>query len=102
MSEGTKVDLSTAIVAFVGGVAAGAVAALLLTPRTGTENRAKLEEAAEKTRELAGRIPAALEEATQTIRSAIERARGRDAAASVPPVPGVAAAPAPEAAKVSA
>lgn len=73
MTEGTKANLSTGVLAFLAGAAAGAIAALLLTPLTGSESRSRLEKAARRTRELAGRIPTAVQDATATIRSAIQR-----------------------------
>ena len=51
------------ILAFLGGAAAGATAALLLTPKTGEETRRDIRELADKSRKQVTRVPKALREA---------------------------------------
>ena len=60
--------------AFLGGAAAGAVAAYLTAPRSGVESRRKLQAIADDTRDTANRFPFALRKATEAARDAFEAA----------------------------
>jgi len=60
--------------AFVGGAAAGAVAAYLTAPRSGADSRRKLQAIADDTRETANRVPLALRKATEAARDAFNQA----------------------------
>ena len=60
--------------AFLGGAAAGAVAAYLTAPRAGADSRRKLQALADDTRETANRVPLALRKATEAARDAFNDA----------------------------
>jgi gas vesicle protein len=62
------------LLAFVTGAAAGAVAALLNAPSTGSETRARLRAAADDARGAAERTPRALREATAAAARAFNEA----------------------------
>jgi gas vesicle protein len=60
----------TVLLAFTGGALLGAVAALLLAPRSGEETRRRIAGAAEDTRDAASRLPRALHEASRAAQAA--------------------------------
>ena len=60
----------TLLLTFLGGALAGGVAAMLLTPRSGADTRKRLLGAANDTRELAGRVPQAVREASAAAQEA--------------------------------
>ena len=60
--------------AFLGGAAAGAVAAYLTAPRSGAESRRRLQAVADDTRDTANRVPLALRKATEAARDAFNAA----------------------------
>lgn len=63
MSENSGFGAMGVILAFVGGAAAGAVAAVLLAPKSGVETRKDLKHFASEGVERAGRLPGAIREA---------------------------------------
>lgn len=79
----------TFLFAFVGGALAGATAALLFAPRSGTETRRRITGAVEDSREVASRVPRAVREASRAAQAAFAAAlkeyAGEDSAASVAP-----------------
>jgi gas vesicle protein len=76
----------TLFLVFVGGALVGGTAALLLAPRTGPELRRRLAGVAEGTKEIAGRVPGAIRQASSAARasftSALKESGGKDGAAS--------------------
>lgn len=61
------------LLAFLGGAAAGAVAAYLSAPRPGSESRARLRALANDAQSSAVRLPEALRRATLAAQDAFER-----------------------------
>jgi gas vesicle protein len=67
------------LLALLGGAAAGAAAAYLTAPRSGTESRRRLQAAADDARVTVARVPAALRKATEAARDAFDEALHDDA-----------------------
>ena len=58
------------VLAFVGGAVAGAVAGILLAPRSGAETRAKMRDLAERAKDKVAHIPNAIHEASAAAKEA--------------------------------
>ena len=58
------------VLAFVGGAVAGAIAGLLLAPRSGVETRAKMRELADRAKDKAAHLPEAFHEAASAAKAA--------------------------------
>lgn len=71
--------LSRVLLAFVGGAAAGAVAALLAAPRSGAETRERLRRMASGPREKLSQLPEALQAAKAAAEEAFHAALERSA-----------------------
>ena len=63
-------SFATVLMAVLGGAAAGAVATYLTAPRSGVDNRRRLQAMADDTRETVHRVPDALRKATEAARDA--------------------------------
>lgn len=75
----------------MGGALAGAIAALLFAPRSGTETRRRTTGAVEDSREVASRMPSAVREASRAAQAAFAEAvkeyAGRYTTAPIAPGP---------------
>jgi gas vesicle protein len=69
-STRTGFNFGQILLAMLGGAAAGAAAAYLTAPRSGEETRARLQTAADGTRDTVHRVPLALRKATEAARDA--------------------------------
>lgn len=60
--------------AFLGGTVIGGAAALLLAPRSGVETRRRITDAVDEAKEVAGRMPHAVREASGAAQGAFAKA----------------------------
>jgi gas vesicle protein len=67
-------SVTSVFVAFAAGAAVGAVAALLLAPRSGGETRSRIAKTVRDTKDLALRVPVAVREASDAARDAFKQA----------------------------
>jgi gas vesicle protein len=65
--------------AFAGGALVGGVAAMLLAPRTGAQTRELLTNKFDDSRELAGRVPQAISQASMAAKDAFSAALNSEA-----------------------
>lgn len=66
----TNTNTGSVLLAFVAGAAAGALAVLLLAPKSGAETRALLADKAKEAKDVAARVPDAVREAGEAGRRA--------------------------------
>ena len=67
------------LLAFVGGAVAGAIAGLLLAPRSGAETRTKMRDLADLAKDKVARLPKVIHEASAAAKEAFDNGKGRPA-----------------------